>query len=118
MAALSGNGLAYVAVVVRDAEAVASTLARDFALPRADCAMGNTGRTAPVFPLGQSAVALFEAGDPFVGGEDPATAVERAEAAGVQVSGLAPAEGLGGARRVFLFYIKDWEGNTIELRHY
>jgi catechol 2,3-dioxygenase-like lactoylglutathione lyase family enzyme len=115
VAALTGNGLAYVAVVVRDVEAVARTLARDFALPRFDCAVGNTGRTAPVFPLGQSTLALFEAGDPFVGGEektgvhhialaveDTATAAKRAKAAGVQVSGPAPDEGLGGARRVFL----------------
>jgi hypothetical protein len=115
VAALTGNGLAYVAVVVRDAEAVAGTLARDFALPRFDCAVGNTGRTAPVFPLGQGALALFEAGDAFVGGEektgvhhialaveDLATAAKRTEAAGVRVFAPAPDEGLGGARRVFL----------------
>ena len=116
MAALTGNGLAYVGVIVRDAEAVASTLTRDFALPRFDFAVGNTGRTAPVFPLGQSALALFEAGDPFVGGEqktgvhhialaveDTAAAARRAEVAGFQVSSPhAKGKGLGGARRVFL----------------
>lgn len=115
MAAQTGNGLAYVAAVVRGAEAVADTLARDFALPRFDCAVGNTGRSAPVFPLGQGALALFELGDPFVGGEqktgvhhialaveDPATAAKRAEAAGVQLSRPAPDEGLGGGGRVLL----------------
>lgn len=116
MAALTASGLAYVAAVVRDAEAVASTLARDFALPRFAFAVGNSGRTAPVFPLGQSSLALFELGDPFVGGEeitgvhhialaveDLATAAKRAEAAGVQVSSpYGKDEGLGGARRVFL----------------
>jgi hypothetical protein len=115
VAALTGNGLAYVAVVVRDVGAVASTLARDFALPRFDCTVGHTSRTTPVFPIGQGALALFEAGDPFVGGEqktgvhhialavaDTATAAKRAEAAGIQVAGRVLAEGLGGARRFFL----------------
>lgn len=65
-----GNGLAYVGVVVRDVSTVAGILERDFDLPRGTCEMGDTGRRAPVFPVGQTALALFELGDPFVGGAE------------------------------------------------
>ena len=65
-----GNGLAYVGVVVRDVSTVAGILERDFDLPRGSCEIGDTGRRAPVFPVGQTALALFELGDPFVGGAE------------------------------------------------
>ena len=65
-----GNGLAYVGVVVRDVSTVAGILERDFDLPRGSCEIGDTSRRAPVFPVGQTALALFELGDPFVGGAE------------------------------------------------
>ena len=55
-----GTGLAYVGVVVRHVDAVAAILERDFQLSRSRCAIGSTGRHAPVFPVGRTAVALFE----------------------------------------------------------
>ncbi len=110
-----GNGLAYVAVVVRDVDAVATALARDFGLARTDCAVGETGRSAPVLSVGESALALFELGDPFAGGaektgvhhvalatDDPERAARQADAAGVAIAGTGPAQDLGGARRVML----------------
>ena len=60
-----GNGLAYVSAAVRDPQEVAGILERDFGLRRADCAVGGTGRTAPVLVVGDTAVALFEVGDPW-----------------------------------------------------
>ena len=65
-----GNGLAYVGVVVRDVSTVAGILERDFDLPRGSCEIGESGRRVPVFPVGQTAVALFELGDPFVLGAE------------------------------------------------
>ena len=110
-----GNGLAYVAIVVRDVYAVATTLARDFELARADCAIGETGRSAPVFRVGEGALALFETGDPFVDEQekpgvhhialaaaDPDAAAREATAAGVAASETGPYQRLGGARRVML----------------
>jgi hypothetical protein len=64
-----GNGLAYVAVAVRDVEAVAETLERDFQLPRSEFQMAESQRQAPVFPVGRTNMALFELGDPFL--EEP-----------------------------------------------
>ena len=65
-----GNGLAYVSAAVRDPQGVAGIFERDLGLTRADCAVGGTGRTAPVLVVGDTAVALFEVGDPFVGGAE------------------------------------------------
>ena len=63
-----GNGLAYLSVVVRDVAAVAEMLTRDFSLEASMMTIGDSGTRAPVFPIGETAVALFEVGDPFVGG--------------------------------------------------
>ena len=110
-----GNGLAYVGVVVRDAPAVAEILERDFELPRAQCAIGDSGRQAPVFPVGQTALALFELGDPFVGGAEKtglhhmAVSVDglvgamlAAAETGLPTLSVEPEPGLDGARRVLL----------------
>ena len=110
-----GNGLAYVSAVVRDPEAVAGILERDFGLRRADCAVGGTGRTAPVLVVGDTAVALFEIGDPFVGGAEKtgvhhlAVSTENVESAAreaqrLQVPSLPNRSeaGLGGSRRILL----------------
>ena len=110
-----GTGMAYVSVVVRDVESVAAILERDFLLPRADHKVGSTGGKAPVFAVGRTAVALFELGDPFVGGaektgvhhfavstEDPANAARESALSGLQALQSQPEAGLGGARRVLL----------------
>ena len=110
-----GNGLAYVGVVVREVSAVAEILERDFELPRASCDVGDTGRQVPVFPVGQTALALFELGDPFVGGAEKTglhhmavsvsglvSAGVDAYAAGLRVRAPEPQPGLGGTRRVLL----------------
>ena len=65
-----GNGLAYLSVVVRDVAAVAEMLHRDFKLEPSMMTVGSSGSRAPVFPVGETAIALFEVGDPFVGGAE------------------------------------------------
>ncbi len=65
-----GNGLAYLSVVVRDVAAVAEMLTRDFKLEASMMTVGSSGSRAPVFPVGETAIALFEVGDPFVGGAE------------------------------------------------
>ena len=110
-----GNGLAYVGVVVRDLSTVAGILERDFDLPRGSCEIGDTGRRAPVFPVGATALALFELGDPFVGGAEKtglhhiAVTVEGlvgrvldAAELGLPSASVEPEPGLDGARRVLL----------------
>ena len=110
-----GAGLAYVAVVVREVETVAAILERDFRLPKSYCAVGSTGRQAPVFPAGHTQLALFEVGDPFVGRAEKtgvhhmAVSVDDLESAGreagqrgVPTLSTVPEAGLGGARRLLL----------------
>jgi Glyoxalase/Bleomycin resistance protein/Dioxygenase superfamily len=110
-----GKNLAYVALVVTDVEATATILVRDFRLRRTDCPVGETGRTAPVFRVGASALALFAPSDPFVGGEakpgvhhialevaDLASAADAAAACGIDVAAREPGPGLGRSRRLRL----------------
>ena len=110
-----GKGLSYVGVVVRDVPAVAEILERDFELPRADCGIGDSGRLAPVFPVGETALALFELGDQFVGGAEKTGlhhmavavdglegAVQEAAGIGLPVVSTVPEAGLGGSRRILL----------------
>ena len=110
-----GEGLAYVAVAVRDVAAVALSLERDFLLPRSDYTIGTSQRQAPVFSVGQTALALFELGDPFVGGaektgvhhlavsvDEPARAAAQAVEDGVPALSNQPEAGLGGASRLLL----------------
>ena len=110
-----GKGLSYVGVVVRDAPAVAEILERDFELPRANCRIGDSGSEAPVFPVGETALALFELGDPFVRGAEKtgvhhmAVTVEGVEEAireaadlGLPVVSSDAEPGLGDSRRVLL----------------
>src|SRR6266511_1706007 len=107
------RNLAYVALVVTDVEATATALARDFGLRRTDCSVGETGRRAPVFRVGASALALFAPSDPFVGGQakpgvhhialevpDLASAADAARACGIDGAELEP--GLGLSRRLGL----------------
>ena len=110
-----GNGLAYVGVVVRDVSTVAGILERDFDLPRGSCEIGDTGRRAPVFPVGETALALFELGDPFVRGAEKtgvhhiAVTVDGlvgrvldAAELGLPAVDVEPEPGLDGVRRVLL----------------
>ena len=110
-----GTGLAYVSVVVRDVEAVAVILQRDFQLPRSDYPNGSTGRQAPVFAVGRTQVALFETGDPVVGGaektgvhhlavstDDLESAARDAAERELPALSLRPEAGLGTARRLLL----------------
>ena len=104
------EGLAYAAVIVRDVEDVAAKLEGDFGLARHDLPVGADGHSAPVFAVGDAALALFELGDPFVGGvERPglhhiALAAEdpEAAAAGIAVDQVGSGPGLGGSRRIML----------------
>ena len=110
-----GTGLAYVSVVVRDVEAVAAILERDFQLPRSEHPNGSTGRQAPVFAVGRTQVALFETGDPFVGGAEKTGVHHMAVSAndleneardaaerGLPALSSQPEAGLGTARRLLL----------------
>lgn len=109
------TNLAYVALVVTDVEATAMALARDFGLPRTDCAVRPEARISPVFAVGASALALFAPGDPFVGGQanpgvhhiamevpDLEKAVRQTAPAGVPSADITPSPGLQGARRWLL----------------
>lgn len=112
---VTGNALAYVALVVNDVEAAATRLQRDFGLRRTDCAVGGSGRRVPVLSVGASALALFAPGDPFIDGHsklgvhhialgvsDPRNAAGTVAAAGIPIAETEPSHGLNGARRVLL----------------
>jgi len=60
--------LAYLAIALRDFEDVASVLGDILGLPRLDGDLG-LGVQAPVFAVGNAALALFAPEDPFLGGE-------------------------------------------------
>src|SRR5262245_39949297 len=66
--AMSGQRIAYVALAVRDADALASVLERQLGLRRADLDAG-TG-PVPVFSVGGVGVALCSPGHPYVDGQD------------------------------------------------
>ena len=110
-----GNGLAYLSVVVRDVAAVAEMLHRDFKLEPSMMTVGSSGSRAPVFPVGETAIALFEAGDPFVGGAERtgvhhlAVSVDFPVSSGLDASDLgfpmlsdALEWGIGGSQRLLL----------------
>src|SRR3546814_5549559 len=62
---MTGQNLAYVALVVQDAEAAAAILGKELGLTRTDCKTGPMGQV-PVFGVGRTALALFEPEDPFL----------------------------------------------------
>ncbi len=110
-----GNGLAYLSVVVRDVAAVAEMLHRDFELEASMLTVGSSGNRAPVFPVGATAIALFEVGDPFVGGAErtgvhhlavsadfPVSAALTAVEAGIPMLSDSLEWGIGGAQRLLL----------------
>jgi len=108
---MNGYSLAYVALAVDNVDAVATIFTRDLGLRRVDCSVGDD-RRVPVFGLGASAMALFEPGDPFLGGPAKpgvhhiALAAEDPEAAarshGIAVVDDGRREGLEGALQVEL----------------
>jgi catechol 2,3-dioxygenase-like lactoylglutathione lyase family enzyme len=63
-----GKELSYVALIVDDVDAAAGKLERDFGLLRTSHRSAQ-GSTVPFLSVGRSALALFEPGDPYVGGE-------------------------------------------------
>ena len=110
-----GNGLAYLSVVVRDVEAVAEMLNRDFRLEASMLTVGSSGTRTPVFSIGETAVALFEVGDPFVGGAErtgvhhlavsvdfPVSAGINATELGMPVLSDSLEWGIGGTQRLLL----------------
>jgi catechol 2,3-dioxygenase-like lactoylglutathione lyase family enzyme len=60
--------LAYVALVSREPAALADLLGKHLGLAATSCATG-AGDSVPVFSVGRSALAVFPAGHPYVGGE-------------------------------------------------
>ena len=90
------HDLAYVALVSKDVDRAAHFFERTLGLTRTDVHVGDTSRTVPVFAVGRNAVAVFAAGDPFVGGDersgvhhlafaaaDPERAADEAQSKGV-----------------------------------
>ncbi len=63
---MNGFGLAYVALATKDVPAAARVLGELLGLPRRD--LDYAGSRAPTFALGETALALFAPGDPFLGG--------------------------------------------------
>ena len=112
---MSGTGLAYVSVAVRDVESVADTFERHFHLPRFNQDIADSKRQAPVFAVGRTNIALFELGDPFVGGaektgvhhmavavENLAQAAQDVAAVGLEPYSAKPVFGLGNTTRMLL----------------
>ena len=110
-----GNGLAYLSVVVRDVAAVAEMLNRDFRLEASMLTVGSGGNRTPVFPIGEAAIALFEVGDPFVGGAErtgvhhlsvavdfPVSSALTAAEVGIPMLSESLEWGLGGTQRILL----------------
>lgn len=108
-----GRELAYVALVSREPAALSALLGEHLSLAVTNCAAG-AGDSVPVFGVGRSALAVFPAGHPYVGGEaktgvhhigigiaDMASAKSVVERAGVTIAGGEQAS-LGGGSRVRL----------------
>jgi catechol 2,3-dioxygenase-like lactoylglutathione lyase family enzyme len=61
-----GNEVAYIALVAADVEAAAKMFEKDYSLKRAT--KNFDGREVPMLSVGQTALALFAPGDPYVDG--------------------------------------------------
>ena len=66
------HDLAYVALVSNDVSKATDFFERALELTRTDVRVGDTARSVPMFAVGESAVAVFAAGDPFVDSEEKA----------------------------------------------
>jgi catechol 2,3-dioxygenase-like lactoylglutathione lyase family enzyme len=62
--------LAYIALISREVDKAAHFFGHTLSLARTNILVGETARTAPVFSVGRSAVALFAPGDPFLDGSE------------------------------------------------
>ena len=109
-----GQDLAYVALVARDAEASAAVFETHLGLSRRMLAAG-AGPDVPVFAVGQSAVAIFPEGHPYVCADakpgvhhialatpDLAAGLKLAATAGVVAGAANQQPGLGGRKRIEL----------------
>jgi len=106
---MSAPALAYVAVVVDDAQAVADTFENALQLPR-ETATAPGGGPVPVIAVGATTIALFEPDHPFLGAGARngvhhiaiAAADPAALAAGCSLTTTSAGEGLAGASAVTL----------------
>jgi catechol 2,3-dioxygenase-like lactoylglutathione lyase family enzyme len=64
------NCIAYVAVVSRDVALAADVLERGLGMIRTNVSIDGRGAAIPVFAVGDSALALFSPGDPFLNGNE------------------------------------------------
>ncbi|MFT5390753.1 MAG: methylmalonyl-CoA/ethylmalonyl-CoA epimerase [Gammaproteobacteria bacterium] len=64
------NCIAYVAVVSRDVALAADVLERALGMIRTNVSIAGRGAAIPVFAVGESALALFSPGDPFLNGNE------------------------------------------------
>ena len=108
------NRLSYVTIACADADRTADVLGKHFGLARSEHKADETGRTIPMFAVGETAIGVVAVGDPFVDGDqrpgvhhlafasaDPASSV--AEAANqLRCSPKAMEAGLAGAVRIAL----------------
>lgn len=107
--------LAYAALVVKDVGAAAGVMGELLGLRRSDLPVGDNGATAPVFSVGESALALFSVGDPFVDGrkrpgvhhiamavEDLPAGLAQVREAGLPLVRQAPEKGLAGRAQALL----------------
>lgn len=110
-----GTKLAYIAIVVRNAPAIAQILEHHFALTPTYCQIADTPRQAPLFPIGQTALALFEQGDPYtaraektglhhiaIATDNLPSDTTAAAQAGLPALSPQPQPALNGARRILL----------------
>ena len=67
---MTSSQLSYIALASRDVEATRRFLAEDLGLPAFDAEQPTGGRV-PLFRVGRTALALFEAGDPFLSDSRP-----------------------------------------------
>jgi catechol 2,3-dioxygenase-like lactoylglutathione lyase family enzyme len=63
--------IAYIALISKDVGKASQLFEKTLGLKRTDVEAGN-GKTVPVLSVGQAAIALFEPGDPYVGGREKA----------------------------------------------
>src|SRR3972149_1817483 len=109
------KNLAYVGLVVTDVDGTAVTLGRDFGRTRPAGRVPGRSSTIAVFGIGRSALALFAATDPFLGGPskpgihhiavevpDLHAAARAATDAGIAVLDTEPRPGRAGSRRLLL----------------
>lgn len=94
------NCIAYIAVVSKDVPKAAMVFEQLLGLKRSSVATSDN-RAVPVFSVGEAAIALFEPGDPFIGG-DTKTGIHH-----VAFSALKPEEAAARAQSAGMAVLKD-----------